>query len=141
MSARPNTTPEYSGGRFSTSGGPIVAARYVPVPFEIAVEPQGSAVTIAPRGELDLATIGQLRRELRELVEAGVRRIVIDLRDVEFLDSTGLHTLLDAHAQAQHNSWTLTIIPGRRAVQRIFEITRTIDRLPFAAANGRAATS
>ncbi len=67
-------------------------------------------------------------------------RIVIDLRDVDFPDSTGLHARLDAHAQAQQENWELTIIPGPRAVRRIFEITSTIDRLPFATANGRAAT-
>ena len=50
---------------------------------------------------------------------------------VEFLDSTGLQTLLTAHAQAQHDNWELTIIPGPPAVQRLFEISCTIDRLPF----------
>jgi len=65
---------------------------------------------------------------------------VIDLRGVEFLDSTGLHALLTARAQAQQDDWEQTIIPGPRTVQRIFEITCTIDRLPFAAGNGRAAT-
>ena len=65
---------------------------------------------------------------------------MIDLRGVEFLDSTGLHALLTAHAQAQQDNWEQTIIPGPRTVQRSFEITCTIDRLPFAAGNGRAAT-
>jgi hypothetical protein len=47
---------------------------------------------------------------------------------------------LTAHAQAQQDNWELTIITGPRTVQRIFEITCTIDRLPFAAGNARAAT-
>jgi anti-sigma B factor antagonist len=119
---------------------PIGAPAYAPMPFQIAVEAQRDTVTIAPRGELDLATIGQLQRELGRWIDAPPARIVIDLRGVEFLDSTGLHALLNAHAQAQQDNWELTLIPGPRAVQRIFEITCTIDRLPFAAANGRAAT-
>ena len=119
---------------------PTGAPAYPPVPFQIAVEAQRDTVTIAPKGELDLATIGQLQRELGRLIDAPPTRIVIDLRGVEFLDSTGLHALLTAHAQAHQDNWELTIIPGPRAVQRIFELTGTIDRLPFATANGRAAT-
>ena len=122
------------------SGIPFGAPAYPLVPFSIAVEAQRDATRIAPSGELDLATVEQLQRKLGQLIDAGSARIVIDLRGVEFLDSTGLHTLLDAHAQAQHDNWELTIIPGPRAVQRIFEITCTIDRLPFATANYRAAS-
>lgn len=110
-----------------------------PVQFVIVVEAQGETVTMAPKGEVDLATVSQLQRELGRLIDAGPGRIVIDLRGVEFLDSTGLHALLTANAQAQHDNWELTIIPGPRAVQRIFELTGTIDRLPFATANGSAA--
>jgi len=40
------------------------------VPFQIAVEAQRDTVTIAPKGELDLATIGQLQRELGRLIDA-----------------------------------------------------------------------
>ena len=119
---------------------PIGPPAYPPVPFQIAVEAQRDTVTIAPRGELDLATVGQLQRELGRLIDTGPARVVIDLRGVEFLDSTGLHALLAAHARAQRDNWELTIFPGPRAVQRIFEITCTIDRLPFATTNGRAAT-
>lgn len=119
---------------------PIGAATYPSVSFSIAVEAERDTVRIAPRGELDLATTAQLQRELARVIETGPGRIVIDLGGVEFLDSTGLHTLLVVYAQARRDNWELTIIPGARAVQRIFEITSTIDRLPFAAANGRAPT-
>lgn len=117
---------------------PIGAPADPRVPFQIAVEAERNGMTITPRGELDLATTGRLQRELEHVIDAGPGRIVIDLRGVEFLDSTALHALLSAHAQAQHDNRELTIIPGPRAVQRIFEITGTIDRLPFATANGRA---
>lgn len=118
----------------------IGAPAYAPVPLSLAIEAQPDAVKIAPRGDLDLATVGQLQRELERVIDARPPRIVIDLRGVEFMDSTGLHALLNAHTQAQQDNWELTIIPGSRAVQRIFEITATIDRLPFATANGRTAT-
>ena len=115
------------------------AVATLPMPFSIAVEAERGAVTLAPRGELDIFTIDQLQRALERLVDAPTARIVIDLRGLEFLDSTGLHLLVSTHAQAQQDNWDLTIVPGPRAVHRIFEITRTIDQLPFAA-NGHAAS-
>jgi anti-sigma B factor antagonist len=117
---------------------PIGAPVVLPMPFSITVEPRRDAVKIAPIGELDLATVGQLQSELGGLIDAGFARVVIDLRGVEFLDSSALHALLTAQAQARHDNWELTIIPGPRAVQRIFEITGTINRLPFATADCRA---
>ncbi|MGZ4247481.1 MAG: STAS domain-containing protein [Solirubrobacteraceae bacterium] len=88
---------------------------------------------IAPRGELDLVTVGRLQRELGQLIDAGFARIVIDLRDLEFMDSTGLHALITAHGRAKQENWELTLIPGPRQVQHIFAITGTIDLLPFTA--------
>ena len=117
----------------------ITEATIPSLAFSIAVEPRRDAVVIAPTGELDLATAGELERKLAEPIDAGVARIMIDLRGVEFLDCAGLHALLTAHAQAQRDNWELRIIPGPRAVQRIFEVTGTIDLLPFTTANGRAA--
>jgi anti-sigma B factor antagonist len=118
---------------------PVAAPGYLAEPFSIAVELWHDAVQITPRGELDLATVEQLQHELGQLIDAGSARIVIDLRDLEFMDSTGLHALLTAHEQAQQDNWELTIIPGPWHVQHTFELTGTIDRLPFTAGNGRAA--
>jgi anti-sigma B factor antagonist len=102
----------------------------------VDVQPQRETVEIIPAGELDLATVGHLQSELEKMIEVGFDRIVIDLRPVEFLDSTGLHALLSAQARAEREGWQLAVIPGQRAVQRIFEVTGAIDRLPFIAANG-----
>lgn len=110
-----------------------------PPGLTIAIEPRRDAVWLVPRGEIDLATVGQLKRELGELVDAGFARVVIDLRGVEFMDSAGLHALLSAYSDAQRDGWELSLIPGPRAVQRVFEITGTIDRLRFHAVNRHGA--
>ena len=103
----------------------------LPPTFSVAVEPQRDGVRIVPRGDLDLATAEQLQDQLKAQIDAGSARIEVDLRDVGFMDSTGLHALLTAHAQAQRDDWELSIIPGPRQVQRLFEITCTLERLPF----------
>lgn len=120
---------------------PISTAASAPIGLSIEARPKRETVEIIPSGELDLASVEQLQRELERQIDVGFARIIIDLRRVEFLDSTALHLILSAHARAEREAWQLAIIPGPRAVQRIFEITHTIDRLPFTAVNGRASAS
>lgn len=112
-----------------------------PVDFWIDVEPQLDTVRLIPVGELDIATVGELRSELDALIEAGFDRIVIDLRRVEFMDSTGLHALLEACERADHLGWELAIVPGKPVVQQIFEITGTIEELPFTPCTNGAGNS
>jgi anti-sigma B factor antagonist len=116
---------------------PIDPPAVPPPTFSITIKPRCDAVQLAPKGELDLATVEQLQRELDEVIDAGLPRIVIDLRGVEFLDSTALHALIAAHTRAQQDGWTLEIIPATPAVQRLFELTSTLERLPFTDDNGR----
>ncbi len=113
-----------SAGREPALGG-------TPIDFSIDVGPRRDTVKIIPAGELDIATVGQLQSELGELIEAGFERVVIDLRCVEFIDSTALHALFTAHERAQDEDWQLAIVPGRYAVHRIFEIAGAVEQLPF----------
>jgi anti-sigma B factor antagonist len=102
-----------------------------PAAFSIAVEPQRETMRLVLAGELDIATADQLRSQLAQLADAGFARIVIDLRAVEFLGSDGLHAILEAHARAQAERWRLALFPGPPAVQRIFEVTNTMELLDF----------
>lgn len=99
--------------------------------LSIDVDSQREVVKVIPAGELDIATVGQLQSQLEELIQAGFARIVIDLGRIEFIDSSGLHALLSAHDRAKQEDWQLAIVPGRHAVQRIFEITGVDEQLPF----------
>jgi anti-sigma B factor antagonist len=112
-----------------------------PIEFWIDVEPQRDTVKLIPAGELDISTVGELQRELDDLIEAGFGRIVIDLRGVEFIDSTGLHAVLEAHERANHEGWQLALVPGRHAVQQLFEITGTTEQLPFTPSTNGAGNS
>jgi anti-anti-sigma factor len=113
----------------------------LPGQFELRVQPDRHAVRVIPVGELGLATAPRLRDQLDQLVSAGFTSIVVDLRALEFADSAGLAVLISAHAAAQHDGWELSLIQGPRAIRRLFEITGTLDRLPFTptpgSANGR----
>ena len=100
-------------------------------PFRIDVEPERESVRVAPVGELDIATVEKLRAEVDRLREAGFTDLVLDLRGVRFLDSTGLRLVLELDAAAREASQELTIIRGAAVVQRIFEVTQVSDRLKF----------
>jgi anti-sigma B factor antagonist len=99
--------------------------------FQVDVQPEPRGARVRPLGEIDLATVASVRRKIDELIAAGCERVVLDLRGVTFMDSTGLHLGLDADAAARAEGWELLIIEGPRPVQRIFEVTGLRDRLPF----------
>jgi anti-sigma B factor antagonist len=100
-------------------------------PFHCDVEPQRGQVRVTPHGELDLATSPELERRLRELRESGFDRIVLDLRELVFLDSTGLRLILREQAAAEAAGSTFELIPGGPGVQRIFDVACVLDRLTF----------
>jgi anti-sigma B factor antagonist len=100
-------------------------------PFRIDVEPARDSVRVAPVGELDIATVDKLREEVDRLRESGFSKLVLDLRGVRFLDSTGLRLVLELDQAARDASHELQIIRGSPVVQRIFEVTQVAERLQF----------
>lgn len=95
-------------------------------PFSYDVVLGRDEVVVTVMGELDLAWAGELERAVSWLRGAGHERIVIDLRDVEFMDSTGLRVLIGLQQSAEREGRRLTLVPGPRQVQRIFELTATL---------------
>ena len=85
------------------------------------------------RGEIDMSTAPLIERQLLRFAADGQRPVVVDLRGVTFMDVTGLRVFLDANARSLAGSNRLTLIPGPEAVQRIFELTGTLDHLSFVA--------
>jgi anti-anti-sigma factor len=100
-------------------------------PFTCNVTPDRDRVVVAPRGELDMATVGLVEQELRRLYDTGFRSIVLDLSGLTFMDSSGLHLVLRWAAEASRDSFEFELEPGPRVVQRVFELTAVADELPF----------
>jgi anti-anti-sigma factor len=89
---------------------------------------EGEVVRIALAGELDLARAPEVEQVLRA---DGVRQRVLDLRNLTFMDSSGLQLILSAHAAARRDGVILEIVPGPPSVQRVFEICGVQDTLRF----------
>jgi anti-sigma B factor antagonist len=102
-----------------------------PPAFSIDVRPERDLVRVCPAGEIDFDTVGVVRAQLDELTRAGFTCVVLDLRDVTFLDSSVMHFAIDAQAASTADGWEFGIIEGPANVQRAFEIAGLSERLPF----------
>jgi anti-anti-sigma factor len=100
--------------------------------FRCEISHERDTAHIRAVGELDVATVPILATELAALRDGGFVRWVLDLRNLDFMDSSGLRCILECHAEAQYDGFSIALIRGPRAVQRVFELTSTAAQLPFA---------
>ena len=98
-------------------------------PFHVDVRRQGEALVVAPRGDVDLATVGQVRHALDGAGEAAT--VVLDLRGVDFLDTSGLQLVLEQRRRAEREGIALVLVRGHRGVQRIFDVAGMTAALAF----------
>jgi anti-anti-sigma factor len=99
--------------------------------FHVETVPDRDVVRVSPVGDVDLSTVGEIRDVLRELSRVGFSRLVLDLRGTTFLDSTGLHLILEEYAAAQADGAQLVLLAGPPEVQRVFDLTGLGAQLPF----------
>jgi len=96
----------------------------VPPRFELSEQQVGRRLVISPRGEVDLATVGELREAVERAIGADPADLWIDLTAVEFIDSTGLNAVLRAHRALDDGRRRLAVIcPGGGPVRRAFEVS------------------
>jgi anti-anti-sigma factor len=100
-------------------------------PFRVEVEPLRDAVRVCPSGELDLATVGVLREQVEELIAAGFERLVLDLGELTFFDSTGIHLVLELVQDSRSDGWQIAIVDGTAPVRRAFEVAGLRGVIPF----------
>jgi anti-sigma B factor antagonist len=90
-------------------------------------------VSLSVRGEIDLATAPGLARRIREALCLPVSRITVDLSEVEFMDSQGLHVLEDARLAAEERHVDLVLAAPTRCVRRLLDVTSTTDQFDIRA--------
>lgn len=91
-------------------------------------------------GEVDLYTAPQLRERVAWAIEDGASRIVVDLADVSFMDSSGLGVLIGALRRLRERGGELAVVCGEGPVRRLLAITG-LDRLFPVHGSVEAATS
>ena len=84
----------------------------------------GGAVRLAPRGELDLDTGFRLERAIKAVEEEAPEVIIVDLRALDLLDSTGLAKLVAAHRRGAAGGWRVSVVRGTSIVDTVLRTTR-----------------
>ncbi len=100
--------------------------------FRFDLRKEGSDAELRIFGEFDMTGVLRVESELSQVLEAqGIDHFLLDLAGVDFVDSTGLGVIIDLDQRARRGEFELSIIPGPRHVQRVFEVTKLDDVLPF----------
>jgi anti-anti-sigma factor len=97
--------------------------------LELTTETEGTTVRLALTGELDIAGAARVEQELERIEQEPPATIVLDLRALAFMDSTGLRVIVAADSRAREQARRLVIVRGSATVQRIIEMTRLDERL------------
>jgi anti-sigma B factor antagonist len=120
--SRDGASPFPESGSFNDSSIRRFSAR-------LTNDSEGGVLTL--EGELDLETAPEVDRQLARLHATQVKRVLIDLSGVTFMDSTGLSSIVRASRFAESNGHSLVLRRGPRQVQRLFELTGVESRLTF----------
>jgi anti-sigma B factor antagonist len=102
----------------------------VPPPgeFRVSAETGGEGALVRLSGELDIATAPHLEDELNGLLDRGVRHVTLDLAELSFMDSKGLHALVRARERLAGRQGDLVVQAPSPNARRILEISG-LDRL------------
>jgi anti-sigma B factor antagonist len=100
------------------------------VTVEVETERADGVLRVALAGDLDVSTASSVEKQLIELEDGEPPdRVVLDLRGLRFIDSTGLSLLINTHSRGQKAGRQVTIISGTGAPRRILETTGLKSRL------------
>ena len=92
--------------------------------MDIDVTQSDSVTVVAPRGDLDMATVDAVRRTLASLIDRGQSRLLMDLGGVGYIDSTGMGALVAAMKQARAAGGDVRLCALQDDVRSIFDLTR-----------------
>jgi anti-anti-sigma factor len=118
-----------STDRPQTAREPSERARASRKPRLTLAESRGRTHTLIPSGNLDRQSAPVLEAEIERLLDGGVTSLVLDLRQLERVDSTGLAVLAFRCRLCRRHGYELKLIPGTRLMQRAFEEAGVTDLL------------
>jgi anti-anti-sigma factor len=135
-----------TGGSASDHVRHAVSARAAAMPdfepFVVETQRREHVTIVQPRGELDIATVETLRSALDAAIAEtlrvaldsvdGAARLVLDLRGLSFIDSTGLHLLMASDERAKRDGLLLTLIAPAPPIDRAIQVSGLDQVLPFA---------
>ena len=100
-----------------------------PEDFDVRVEARDREVWVVPVGELDVDTATELQESLGLALRSDAATIVLDLRELAFMDSTGLRVIIEACSAK--DGPPVSLVAGPEPVQAVFNVTGLATELPF----------
>jgi anti-anti-sigma factor len=97
--------------------------------LEVVVAAAGTARTVTPVGDIDLASAQLVRAALSAAFAERVELLVLDLARTTFIDSTAIHMILDCQTRAQAEGVRFRVLPGPPQIQRVFELCGLANRI------------
>jgi len=101
------------------------------VDLSLASRTEGDKTVVSVGGEIDVYTAPKLREQIVQLVEDGQYHLVIDMEDVEFLDSTGLGVLVGGLKRVRAHDGSLRLVCTQERILKIFRITGLTKVFPI----------
>jgi anti-anti-sigma factor len=100
-------------------------------PLEIEQHVDGEIPRLTLLGELDIATVPRLEEAVAHALLDSPRALTIDLRQLSFMDSSGLREFIVLAERAEREGWRLALVRPSSPVLTIFKVTRAEENLPF----------
>ena len=97
--------------------------------FSTSLERRDDAAIVTMQGDLDIATEAQATADLARAMD-GAELLIVDLRELSFLDSTGVRVLLAADLRARENGMRFGLVRGDGMIARLLDVTRIDQRFP-----------
>jgi anti-anti-sigma factor len=88
-----------------------------------------AVAVVALEGEIDLSAVSEVEQRIAAAEAGGPAELILDLRQVTFMDSSGLRVLLGAHHRAEERGGEFAVVRGGEAVERLLEVTGLASRL------------
>jgi anti-anti-sigma factor len=99
----------------------------MPRPFSAWPLREERLLRVVVAGELDVATVREFEAVLPHPAPGGL--LAIDLREVSFIDSAGVHALMRLDVSARRDGWSLAVVRGPSGVQRVLDLCRVGERI------------
>ena len=99
--------------------------------LSLTTRTEGDRTIVQVGGEIDVYTAPKLREQLVDLVNAGQYHLVVDMENVEFLDSTGLGVLVGGLKRVRAHEGSLRLVCTQERILKIFRITGLTKVFPI----------
>jgi anti-sigma B factor antagonist len=99
--------------------------------LDIRINERNGMAIVALTGELDISEVPDVEKKLKAVEKRRPEVLVIDLRGLNFMDSSGLRIVLEADLRSRRDARRFALIPGPEAVHRVFLIALLDKRLEF----------